>query len=204
MSHRPIMDAGPGINFFSLNRERLLFSAVGPLSIPEIVEQEILRKARQEERFAAAERVIKKVPERLLEVLSDDVTEELTVAVQRIAGMPLGERVRSSRDLGETMVIAHAVVAAEHGERVLVLIDDSGGRRVAAREQRRLKRLSDQGNGSGRIDLISTLSVLKKAAGGADLPDRGSLRDLYGRLRKLDDGLVPLDSTGLMDLPCWS
>lgn len=43
MSQRPIMDAGPGINFFSLNKERLLFSVLGALSVPEIVADEILR-----------------------------------------------------------------------------------------------------------------------------------------------------------------
>lgn len=57
MSQRPIMDAGPGINFFSLNKERLLFGTIGPLAVPEVVEQEILRKASQDQRFAAAERV---------------------------------------------------------------------------------------------------------------------------------------------------
>lgn len=60
MSQRPIMDAGPGINFFSLNKERLLFGVLGPLAIPEIVEKEIRRKARQDQRFAAAERVLVK------------------------------------------------------------------------------------------------------------------------------------------------
>jgi len=32
------MDAGPGINFFSLNKERLLFRVLGALSVQEIVE----------------------------------------------------------------------------------------------------------------------------------------------------------------------
>lgn len=35
---RPIIDAGPGLNFLSLNKERLLFSVLGPLSVPETVE----------------------------------------------------------------------------------------------------------------------------------------------------------------------
>lgn len=165
MSHRPIMDAGPGINFFSLNKERLLFSTLGALAIPEIVEQEILRKAQQEQRFAAAERVLSKVPQRLLEILSDDVTDELASAVHRIAGVPIKQRVRSSKDLGETMVIAHATVAAERGERVIVLIDDGGGRRMAAVEAARLQRLQAAGHSVGRIDLISTVTVLQKAAG---------------------------------------
>ncbi|MCB1295812.1 MAG: hypothetical protein KDB67_14210 [Gordonia sp.] len=111
MSHRPIMDAGPGLNFFSVNKEWLLFGTLGQLCVPEYVETEILRKADKDERFAAAER--------------------------------------------------------------------------------------------GRIDLISTLTVLEKAAGRQYLPDRQSMRELYGRLRKLDDGLKPLSTTGLMELPCW-
>ena len=31
MSHRPIMDAGPGLNFFSVNKEWLLFGTLGQL-----------------------------------------------------------------------------------------------------------------------------------------------------------------------------
>lgn len=201
MSQRPIMDAGPGINFFSLNRERLLFSALGPLAVPEIVEQEIRRKARQDRRFAAAERVLSKVPTRLLEILSDDVTDDLAAVVQRIAGMPMVERIRSNKDLGETMVVAHAVVAAERGEQVIVLIDDGGGREVAAREAARLQRLKEQRPEVGAISLVTTVTVLKKAAGGNHLPDKDAMRDLYGRLRGIDDGLLPIAQTGLMDLP---
>lgn len=32
MSQLPIKDAGPGVNSFSINRERLLFSAFGPFA----------------------------------------------------------------------------------------------------------------------------------------------------------------------------
>lgn len=203
MSQRPIMDAGPGINFFSLNKERLLFATVGPLAIPEVVEQEIRRKARQEHRFSAAERVLGKVPERLLEVLSDDVTDELAAVVRRITGIPIAERKRSGKDLGETMVVAHAVLAAERGERVTVLIDDGGGRRIAALEGSRLQRLRHTRPEVGAIALASTVSILKKAAGSEYLPDRSAMRDLYGRLRGLDNGLLPLSETGLIDLPAW-
>jgi hypothetical protein len=198
------MDAGPGVNFFSLNKERLLFATLGALAIPEIVEQEMLRKASQDQRFAAAGRMMGKLPPRLLEVLSDDVTDELAAAVHRIAGMPLELRLRPNKDLGETMVVAHAVVAAEAGEQVSVLIDDGGGRRMATREAQRLQRLRAAGGAVGDLRLISTVSVLKKAAGREHLPDRRSMRELYGRLRGLDDGLLPLEATGLMELPCWS
>ena len=58
---------------------------------------------------------------RLLEVLSDDATAEL------VARMPYATRMRTSKDLGETMVVAHAVGAAERGGEIIVLIDDQGG-----------------------------------------------------------------------------
>lgn len=204
MSQRPIMDAGPGLNFFSLNKERLLFATLGPLAVPEIVEQEIVRKAGQDQRFEAAGRALGKIPSRLLEILSDEVTPELAAAVQRMAGVPIETRTRSSKDLGEIMVVAHAVVAAERGHRVLVLIDDGGGRKVAMREAARLRRMHESQPDVGSIALINTGHVLKKAAGGEHLPDRNSMRELYGRLRTLDDGLAPLEHTGLMDLSCWS
>lgn len=203
MSQRPIMDAGPGINFFSVNKERLLFSVLGPLSVPEAVETEVLRKAGQDQRFAAAERVWKKLPDKFLEVLSDDMTDKLAGAVQRISGIPFNKRIHSSKDLGETMVIAHAVVAAEAGGDVVVLIDDSGGCRVAAQEARRLQRLQEAGDPVGSIRLVHTVTVLERAAGGEYLPDRNTMRELYERLRKLDDGIPPLAETNLMTLSCW-
>ena len=48
MSHRPIIDAGPGLNFLSINKERLLIGVLGPLCTPETVQNEVLRKARQD------------------------------------------------------------------------------------------------------------------------------------------------------------
>ena len=170
MSQRPIMDPGPGINFFSPNRERLLFAALGPLAVPEIVEQETRRKARQDQRFAAAERVLGKAPTRLLEILSDVVIDDLVSAVQRIAGMPMVDKIRSDKDLGETMVVAHAVVAAERGEQVIVLMDDGGGRQIAGREAARLQRMEQLRPENGRISLVTTVTVLKKAAGTEHLP----------------------------------
>lgn len=197
------MDAGPGINFFSVQRERLLFGVLGAISVPEVVHQEILRKAQQEERFAPAERVLRKVPAALLEIISDEVTSELAAAVHRMSGVAIADRVRSRKDLGETMVVAHAVVAAERGARVIVLIDDSGGRHIAAREAGRLRRLRETRPGIGSIGLISTATVLKRAAGSEFLPSKADMRELYTRMRALDDGLVPLEQTDLLSPQLW-
>jgi len=54
MSHRPIIDAGPGLNFFSINKERLLIGILGQLSAPETVQDEVFRKSQQDARFRAA------------------------------------------------------------------------------------------------------------------------------------------------------
>lgn len=203
MNPRPIMDAGPGLNFLSVNKERLLFATVGPLSVPEAVETEILRKARQDRRFEPAERVWNKLPEHLMTVLCDDVTDQLSAAVHRISGVPLAQRARTGKDLGEIMVLAHAAVAAETGEHVTVLIDDGLGGQLATTEARRLQRLQISGQAVGSIHMIQTTTVLERAAGGEHLPTKESMRDLYGRLRNLDDGLPPLVNTNLMYLPCW-
>jgi hypothetical protein len=203
MIHRPIMDAGPGLNFFSVNKERMLFEVLGPLSVPEIVRDEILRKAEVETRFAAAAKVWKRLPPRLMEIISDDVTPRLSEAVQRISGVPFDQRIRSRRDLGETMVIAHAVVAAEAGDHVIILIDESRGSSAAAREAQRLHRLRGAGRSVGAIRLINTITVLERAAGSPHLPDRAAMGSLYERLRGLDDGLPPLANTNLMSLQVW-
>ena len=57
-------------------------------------------------------------------MLSDDATPELATVIQRISGLPMDERRRHPKDLGETMVIAHAVVAAETGQSVTILMDE--------------------------------------------------------------------------------
>jgi hypothetical protein len=204
MSTRPIIDAGPGLNFLSVNKERLLIAVLGPLSAPETVRDEVLRKSRQDDRFRAAATVWRKLANRYIQILSDDVTPELATAVQRISGLPIAERMKHSKDLGETMVIAHAVVAAESGQSVTVLIDDGTGAEIATSEIRRLQRLTVSGQSVGSITLASTLTVLGRAAGTQHLPDRAAMLDTYGRLRELDDGLPPIEKTNLLSGALWS
>lgn len=203
MRHRPIIDAGPSLNFFSIHKERLLFRTLGPLSAPETVRDEVARKSRQDPRFRAAERVWQRIPDDLLRVLSDDVTPELEDVVSRISHLPMQERRGRSKDLGETMVIAHAVVAAESGREVIVLIDDGSGARIASSEARRLDRLKTTGRPVGRIRLVNTLAVLESAARKRYVADRTAMRDLYEHLRGLDDGLPPIATTKLLSSDTW-
>jgi hypothetical protein len=106
--------------------------------------------------------------------------------------------------LGEIMVVAHAVVAAEAGETVTILIDDGSGARTATAEIARLQRLRDNGRVVGSVSLVSTLTVLERAAGGPHIPDKLAMRTIYTRLRGLDDGLPPIEKTNLMRSAHWS
>lgn len=204
MSRRPVIDAGPSLNFLSINKERLLIATMGKLSAPEAVETEVFRKARQDARFRPAELAWRKLTPAYIEILADDPTEELARAVNRITDQRMDERLKQFKDLGETMVIAHAVVAAEAGADVVVLIDDGGGARTATREIRRLHRMRDAGGAVGSITLASTVTVLTKAVALRHICDRGEMRDVYRRLRGLDDGLPPIERTGLLTAPLWT
>jgi hypothetical protein len=204
MSVRPIIDAGPGLNFLSINKERLLIGVLGRLSAPETVRDEVLRKSRQDDRFRAAATVWRKLTGSWIQILADDVTPELATVVQRITRLPMAERMQHGKDLGELMVIAHAVVAAESGQAVTVLIDDGRGAEIATSEIARLRRLGSGGSSVGSITLVSTLTVLERAAGKEHLPDRSAMRDTYRRLRELDDGLPPIEKTNLLADNLWS
>ncbi|HEU5001555.1 MAG TPA: hypothetical protein VFW71_02090 [Actinomycetota bacterium] len=203
MSHRPIIDAGPGLNFFSLNKERLLISVLGPLSTPETVYGEIERKAQTEQRFRNAAAVLRRLGAAYLELLPDDPNDALNVAVSRISGTPMAERLRQRQDLGELMVVAHAAVAAEAGSDAVVLIDETNGAQLADSERRRLVRLRSQGHQEGSISLVNTPTILEAAASTTYIPDRAAMRGLYERLRGLDDGLVPIERTQLLSPRLW-
>ncbi|MFD2471651.1 hypothetical protein [Amycolatopsis silviterrae] len=204
MTQRPIIDAGPSLNFLSINQERLLIRVLGQLSAPETVQDEVLRKASQDARFRAADAVWRKLTPKWVRVLSDDPTPELTAVIERITRLPALQRLQQSRDLGELMVVAHAVVAAESGQTVRVLIDDGQGARLATAEAARLERLRSQGKPVGAVELVSTVTVLEIAALKRLVVDRGAMGDLYGRMRKLDDGLPPIGQTRLLLSQVWS
>jgi hypothetical protein len=87
----------------------------------------VFRKSQQDSRFRAAGTTWRKLTPRWIQILPDDATPELMTVVHRISGLPMDERKTHAKDLGETLVIAHAVVAAESGQAVTVLIDDGPG-----------------------------------------------------------------------------
>ncbi|OLR91266.1 PIN domain-containing protein [Actinokineospora bangkokensis] len=204
MTERPIIDAGPGLNFLSIGKERLLIEVLGPLSTPETVRDEMMRKAERDSRFQRVGATLPKLVPRWLEVLSDNRTSELDAVVSRMTQVPMETRQRNSKDLGETMVVAHAVVAAEAGKEVTVLMDDGQGIKMAVLEIRRIERLRAGGRPVGNVRLVKTETVLQRAAGGPHIPDRGAMRSIYTQKRGLDDGLPPIDSTYLLSPATWS
>lgn len=201
---RPVIDAGPALNFFSINKQRLLIGVLGPLSTRETVQKEVFRKAQQEhDRFGHAVQVWNKLGT-YLQVLSDDLSVELAQAVMDVAGTPMTDRMKTSKDLGEIMVISHALVAAMSGKHVTVLIDDAEGRQLASIQRSRLARLRLAGNQQvGQIMLIGSISVLKLAAQSGKIRDRGEMRDIYARLRQLDTGLPPIEASGVLQSELW-
>lgn len=204
MSPPVIIDAGPSLNFFAANQERLLIGVVGPLAMPRTVHDEIANKTARDKRFSAAAGVLRKIRgTQFLAILEDDYTSALDNVVHRLTGAPLEERRSLPKDLGEIMVIAHAVVMAESGADVRVVIDDGYGARLAAREAQRLERLKKRQRGVGCLSLVSTEVVLEAAVSRGLIKNRGEMRRLYDRLRQLDDGLVPIESTSLLDKRLW-
>ena len=77
MTHRPIIDAGPGLNFLASGKERILIAALGELSTPETVRDEMLRKAACDDRFRRVATTWPKLEGKWVAVLSDDRTPEL-------------------------------------------------------------------------------------------------------------------------------
>lgn len=84
------------------------------------------------------------------------------------------------------------------------IIDAGPGARIATSEIHRLRLLRTRGVAVGSISLASTLTVLERAAGTEHLPDKGTMQSIYERLRRLDDGLPPINKTNLLSPTHWS
>jgi predicted nucleic acid-binding protein len=106
-----------------------------------------------------------------------------------ISQTPFAERVRQTRDLGELMVMAHALVLRDQGLDVIVLIDEWRGQQLASRQNLRV---------------MDTQSVLRSAARNGLITDRGQMRKVYAELRTYDDGLVDITQTDLLAKAVWT
>lgn len=176
----------------------------GYLTAPETVANEVMSKASREPRFQSAGVVwVRLTNAKRIEVVSDDITDDLASVVERLTLMPMSARMSQAKDLGETMVVAHAVVAAQSGQDVEILIDDGDGARMAGNERRRLETLREQGQSVGSIGMYSTISVLMAAGKHRHIADKGQMRRVYEQLRGCDDGLVNIRQTPLLSADVW-
>lgn len=172
--------------------------------MPEQVLQEIHNKSRAEpSRFSAATDVLARLRPSLWTVLPDDLNAELNEAMMIITNTPAEVRINNHKDLGEVMVVSHALVFARAGHHVTVLIDDGGGQRLAARAARWCERERANQARIGSITQSSTLGVLRAACEAGHIADKTELRKVYSRMVGLDDGLNHIDSTDLLKLDCW-
>lgn len=189
-----LLDAGPALNFLAIGQQNVLIQtaqqAALTLAVPERVDREVVGKCRDARfvrtsapgawgRLKAGGHVV---------VLPDDVTTMVfAAAITRISGIPVQQRVKARKNLGEIMVLAHASVLAQRGTDVFVLIDESDGRGRGRREQQWLK---DKG-ASGRLYMWRTKQVLKNADAHWFV-DGCTWEDVYQQMRPFDDGLLPL------------
>lgn len=189
-----ILDTGPCLNFFAVGQGNLMHRALDVdfdrVLVPREVANEIEDKSGEDGRFARARSMFGGMSRQgLFEILeSEESDEELFTAIKIVSSRPPSElMVRRTKNLGETMVIAHAIKLRRQGHTVTVVIDDGGGRRMAAK------------NG---FEPIGTVRILGLAARNG-LVTRAENKALYERLRPsagapaLDDGLPHWSLTGL-------
>lgn len=190
---RVILDAGPALTFCAADKQRILHDTlvdIGDLCAPETVDTEVRTKARSDRRFAAAARNWSRLVESRVGLLSDAATDALVARVSRLSGgMAFETRTRQPRDLGEIMVMAHALVLKEvDSVEVVVLIDEH--------------RAARQANALG-LPVMNTPGVLTAAARRGQIADLTEMRKIYTQLRQYDDGLVHIDQTRLLHRSTW-
>jgi hypothetical protein len=179
---------------------------LGPLSAPESVQTEVLRKARQDERFKAAAAIWPKLTPIWMQILSDNQTPEFAAVVHRITHQPIAARLKQSKDLAETMVIAHAIVAAEAGAVVTVLIDDGQGRTPPPQRSTGSDGCKPAAKPSGR-SLRSARSRSWSGSSQTSHPGQGRHAQYLhtaARARRQLDGLPPIETIGLLSPDLWS
>jgi predicted nucleic acid-binding protein len=191
-----ILDTGPCLNFLSIDQGNLLCQVLSTdstsLFIPREVATEIEDKSREQAKFSRAARVLPAlVREGRISILESDAQNDvaLVLAIKQVSPLlPADLLQRRRKDLGETMVIAHAIKLRAAGDEVRVVIDDGGGRTLAMNR--------------GFVKPISTTRILATAASEGMLT-YAAVKKIYERLRPsngrepMDDGLRHWSDSGL-------
>lgn len=187
-----ILDTGPSLNFFSIGKANLLLdtlhSVTASLAMPADVVQEIRDKTNEDERFRGSDRALDWALRNghIAELDSrSGVDPDVDKFVSAILGMPHERQATRAKDIGERMVVAHAMALRNRGERVLVLIDDGGGQLLAQKYG---------------FKPVTTLHVLRRAARLGLIADWSEMREIYLRLRPEPGSSQPPKDHGLLSL----
>lgn len=190
-----LLDAGPSLNFLAVGQQNILIQAATSqqlqLVAPARVDNEIVGMCCND-RFknTAVLRTWSTLKaSKRVQILPDELnTWAFTEAVTRISGIPARDRIRSTKSLGEIMVLAHASVYVQLGHQVFVLIDDRDARRRTGREAQWLHSEGFE----KQLILWSTPQVLQEA-GRHEGWITGDLNweQVYDRMTAYDDGLPP-------------
>ncbi|MBG0738890.1 hypothetical protein IV500_05570 [Paeniglutamicibacter antarcticus] len=194
-----ILDAGPCITFCAAAKQSLLVEVLqrgsNQIRVPDVVNDEVSNRGSNRRDFPPIT-VLNwawLVEHDRIEVVDSSVSSEdaeaLSVAVKKLTGTPLAERLTESQDLGEILVIAHAMVRKDRGEVVFVVIDEWRGQQLASKFG---------------IKVIDTAWILSSAVVRGLIADRGEMKKTYDALRKYDSGLVHIDQTALLKPALWA
>lgn len=193
-----ILDAGPCITFCAAAKHNLLINVLqrgsNELHVPDVVNDEVSKRGSNNKIFPPAT-----VPnwqwlvnQHGIAILDSSVSaedaDELSEAVKKLSGTPLAERLTDGKDLGELMVIAHAMVRRDRGEQVFVVIDEYRGQLLA---------------GKFGITVLDTAWILSSAVKRGLIADRSEMRKIYDKLRQYDLGLVDISQTELLGKSLW-
>lgn len=189
---RPVslVDAVCCVHFCAAGRSQLLLDLLTKLNmeilIPAEVDKEVLKNSKYPglkshwPKFKQAPNV------RVLPKLEadDEDQPEVVATVARIRGVGAARALKMPNDLGEVVVIAHAVHLRKHGRDVRVLIDDQGGQQLA----------EDEG-----LDVV-TIEVLLMAGVDLGIITPAQLRKTYEQLIPYGGGLPSWDASEMKKL----
>jgi predicted nucleic acid-binding protein len=187
-----ILDTGPCLNFLAIDQGKLLYRVLGSTNerilVPQEVANEIVDKARESAKFSSAARRFEGLSrEPKFEILASNLDDvELIRAMQQVSPRkPPSELLarRRMKDLGEILVISHAIKLRGEGNTVNLVMDDREGRKLAMKHGFRP---------------IRTTRIFA-TAGSMGLLTYSEAKSLYEKLRA-SDGSTVMD-TGL---PHWT
>jgi hypothetical protein len=163
------------------------------LFVPDTVDDEVLRKEKRDPLFAGTGSNWNILTGHgHVNILSSDPDgidgKTLAEIVYSLSRMPLAERLQTSKDLGELMVIAHAKMRSDRGEKVVVIIDEWRGQQLASQVGLRV---------------INTERILLMGIKTGHVTDKNHMKKLYEEFRTFDLGLVAIEQTKLLSPEVW-